>query len=158
MNPYKSSIYSDIDCIKIFKKSIDKLSEKYKQYYSIALIEFKNNIIFNNETEVLYKDRFNKLNINLISTVKKHIVNSIKYITNLFDKYNIPKRMVLFNTFNFLYKEYNWIDKNEDLTVNYIVFDLSDILNYFLKRLILYQNMKKNWNGYMVSFIAKDLH
>jgi len=156
MNPYKSSIYSDIQCIELFIYSIDKLSKQYKEYYTKYLIQFKDNLIFDNEIQILYRDKFNKLNINLILFIKKHILNIIKYVGNLFDKYNIAKRVILFNTFNFLYKEYNWIEKFEDLTVNYIVYDLNNILNYLLNKLIVYKNERKNWNGYVYSLEHKE--
>ena len=34
MNPYRSSIYSDIQCIELFKNSINKVSQQYKEYYT----------------------------------------------------------------------------------------------------------------------------
>ena len=151
MNPYRSSIHSDIHCIELFIYYINKLSEQYKEYYTKALIKFKNNIIFDSKTQTLYRDKFDKLNINLSLFIKKYILKIIIYITNLFDKYNIAKRVILFNTFNFLYKEYIWIEKIEDLTVSYIVFDLNIISNYFLDKLIIYKNKRKNWNGYVFS-------
>lgn len=152
MNPNRSSIYSDIQCIELFINCINNISEQYKEYYRKALIHFKNDVIFDNETQILYKDKFNKMNINLISFIKKNIFKIIKYISNLFIKYNIPKKVVLFNTFNFLYKEYIWIEKIEDLSVNYIVYDLNIILNYFLEKMIVYNNTNSNkWIG-LVAF------
>ena len=156
MNPYRSSIYSDIQCIELFINSINKVSQQYKEYYTIILIKFQNYIIFDNKIQILYKDKFDKLNISLYLFIKKYTLNIIKYITNLFDKYNISKQVILFNIFNFSYKKYSWIENFEDLTVNYIVFDLNIILNYFLNKLILYKNKRKNWNGYAFSFEDRE--
>jgi len=146
MNSYKSSIYTDIQSIELLINYIDKISKEYKEYYIRTLEQFRNNIILNDELQILYKNNFSKINTSLILFVEKYVFKIIKYVDNLFNKYNISKKIILFDTFSFSHKEYNWIADFNNLTVNYIVFEINMILNYFLEKIIVYKNTEMNRN------------
>jgi hypothetical protein len=138
-NYIRATINSDIESIIIFINIINKITQQYKKYYSNFLAKFKNLIIFDEKTQKLYNTKFNEININFSIFIHNNILDLIKYANNIFNKYNIEKKINFFNTLNFSYKEYIWHERISDFTIKYILWDLNILLNYLLQRLIKYK-------------------
>ena len=91
-------------------------------------------IIYNRYNYNINIYNYNKVYITNI--LDRDILDIIEYASNIFNKYNIEKKINFFNISNCLYKDYIWIEKSSDFTIKYIICDLSILLNYLLQRLM----------------------
>jgi hypothetical protein len=130
----------DINFVKYLISLINDTNIQYKQYCSNILMEYNNIFYFNDETKKIYDSKFHKLNIDFIIHFRNNILNLIDNVNHIYSKYKIEKKVVLFASPFYYYKEYTWIDDISNFTTEYVIYDLYTLLNYLLDRLNSYNN------------------